>query len=73
MKLSRQLLHKVKNIPIQYKPDVGYTKEIRNIINDTFKNDLIRIPTVINGNKLFDNIIKEQISPININKQSMCI
>ena len=69
MKLSRQLLHKVKNIPIQYKPDVGYTKEIRNIINETLNYKLIRIPSVINGQKYYDNLTKEQISPININKK----
>ena len=72
MKFSRQLLQKVKNIPIQYKPDAGYTKEIRNIINETLNYKLIRIPSVINGQKYYDNLTKEQISPININKK-VCV
>ena len=69
MKPTLRLMHKIKNIPIQYKPDLGYTKEIRSIINQTLNYEFNRIPSVINGQKYYDNLTKEQISPITINKK----
>ena len=62
----------IKNIIPRYSYDRDYTKEINNIINDTFNNKLIEIPTVINGNEYKDNLKQRQVSPIN-NKKNVCI
>ena len=61
-----------KNLPIKYKIDQGYTRQVKSVMDSILneKNKEI-IPVVIGGNEKYGRLIQKQFSPID-NKKWIC-